>query len=102
MVFLYQVIPGKSDRSYGVQVASLAHLPESIIKRSTEILKSLEVQAKDTRVNLFTYDTKEVEDVYQPLLDALDSADINHMTPLEALKFIETLKALKKIGDAHD
>lgn len=102
MVFLYEVTPGKSDRSYGVQVAALANLPKSIIKRSSEILKSLEVQAKDSRTNLFTYETKEDVEVYQPLLDALDNADINHMTPLEALKFIETLKALKKIGDAHD
>ena len=102
MVFLYQVIPGKSDRSYGVQVASLAHLPESIIKRSSEILKSLEIQAKDSQVNLFTYDTSEKVHDYQQLLDTLEEVNINHMTPLEALKFIETLKALKKIGDTHD
>jgi DNA mismatch repair protein MutS len=102
MVFLYQVIPGKSDRSYGVQVASLANLPESIIKRSSEILRTLEIQSKDSQLNLFTYETNEKVSDYQKLLDTLEDVNINHMTPLEALKFIETLKALKKIGDGHD
>lgn len=42
LVFLRRVLPGRSDRSYGIQVASLAQLPESIIKRAWEIMAELD------------------------------------------------------------
>jgi len=42
IVFLHKVIEGRSDRSYGIQVARLAGLPPAVVKRATEILRSLE------------------------------------------------------------
>jgi DNA mismatch repair protein MutS len=42
IVFLHKVIEGRSDRSYGIQVARLAGLPSNVVRRATEILKSLE------------------------------------------------------------
>src|SRR6185503_15870235 len=42
IVFLHKVVEGRSDRSYGIQVARLAGLPAPVVRRATEILKSLE------------------------------------------------------------
>ena len=42
IVFLHKVIEGRSDRSYGIQVARLAGLPPAVVRRATEILRSLE------------------------------------------------------------
>jgi DNA mismatch repair protein MutS len=45
IIFLRQILPGAADRSYGIQVARLAGLPDSIIARAKEILAVLEGQA---------------------------------------------------------
>ena len=49
IVFLYKVVPGAADRSYGIQVAKLAGLPRPVIERASEVLKLLE--QSDTRVS---------------------------------------------------
>ena len=48
IVFLYKVVPGAADRSYGIQVAKLAGLPRPVIERASEVLKLLE--SSDTRI----------------------------------------------------
>ncbi len=42
IVFLHKIVAGRSDRSYGIQVAQLAGLPPAVVRRAAEILKSLE------------------------------------------------------------
>ena len=42
IVFLHKIVPGRSDRSYGIQVARLAGLPPAVVRRAAEILRSLE------------------------------------------------------------
>ena len=42
IIFLHKIVPGRSDRSYGIQVARLAGLPPAVVARATEILRSLE------------------------------------------------------------
>jgi DNA mismatch repair protein MutS len=39
IVFLHKIVPGRSDRSYGIQVARLAGLPPSVVRRASEILR---------------------------------------------------------------
>lgn len=105
LIFLHQVLEGKSDRSYGVLVASMAHLPDKVIKRSHQILKGLEIQAKIDKTDLFTLGESSENEASQPyalLLERLDNADVNQLKPIEALTFIEELKRLKKLGDTHD
>ncbi len=101
IIFLRKVVPGKADRSYGIHVAKLAGLPEEIINRSAEILKSLEileeaprqaVAAKESEGNIY----KEVEHEH-PVLQELRSIDILCMTPLDALNKLYQLK--KRIND---
>ena len=105
MVFLYEVEPGKSDRSYGLQVAALANLPKPLLKRSNQILKKLE--EKDTQVTMDIFNYEEIldqeEDINildsntQQVLDELEYLDLNQMTPFEALMYLKNIQdKLKK------
>ncbi|VEU82572.1 DNA mismatch repair protein MutS [Acholeplasma hippikon] len=101
MVFMHQVEQGASDKSYGIQVAALAHLPEKIIQRSKQILKKLEQTSKAKTVDLFSIEETEKLDTVIPhdvqtLLDELDSVNIDQLTPLDALIKLKYLQNLLK------
>lgn len=105
MIFLYQVEYGKSDRSYGLQVAALANLPASLLKRSEQILKNLESKESKISVDIFNYqdvldDQEEInviDTITQQVIDDLKYIDTDQMTPLEALIMIKSLQnKLKK------
>jgi len=95
IIFMHKIVPGGSDDSYGIYVAKLAGIPDSVIKRSKEILSELEIGSpnpyakEDRQLNLFVPSQ-------QPNLDelraALDAIDINALTPMEALKKLDDLK----------
>ncbi len=95
IIFMHKIIPGGSDDSYGIYVAKLAGIPESVIKRSKEILSELEIgtpnpySKKEKQLNLFVPSTKPNTDELRLTLDAID---INTLTPLDALKKLEELK----------
>ncbi len=105
MIFLHQVLPGKSDRSYGVQVASLAKLPSSVIKRSKELLKHFETQSKIQNYDLFSLersDTHHTNPAHEEILSLLEKTNVNQMTPIEALNLIQLLTQLAKKETSHD
>jgi len=94
-------VPGRSDRSYGIQVARLAGLPSTVIARAREILQALEQDElsrggrpslsgtpTDPRRQLALFQAP-IED---PVRDALASVDVNRLTPLDALSLIADLK----------
>ncbi len=89
MIFLHQIKQGPTDQSYGIQVAALAKIPDTIIKRSKQILKKLENKEKQPR-DLFSL-TEEVVEIQtvdhetEKLIDSLSTLDINQLTPVEAL-----------------
>jgi len=95
IIFMHKIIPGGSDDSYGIYVAKLAGIPESVIKRSKEILSELEIGAnnpyskQDKQLNLFMPSPQPPMD---DLRAALDEIDINTLTPIEALKKLDELK----------
>lgn len=101
MVFLYQIERGPSDKSYGIQVAALANLPEKIIKRSKQILKILEKESQYNQVDLFTLmEEPEIEylipnDVKQ-LIEEISNIDTDQMTPIDALIKLKYLQNLLK------
>jgi len=103
IVFLRKIVPGRSDRSYGIQVARLAGLPASVITRAREILQALErdelarggrPSVSGTRTNpqqqlgLF-HAAAEQNDALRERLAAID---VNRLTPLEALSLLADLK----------
>ncbi len=103
VAFLHKVIDGPTDKSYGINVASLAGLPKSLIERSKMILAGLEEAntKENITMDLFNFDAYE-EETESPIedprgkqvLEKLEEIDINRMTPLEALKFLYELKEI--------
>ena len=86
VVFLYKIVPGGADRSYGIHVAQLAGLPRPVIQRADEILRQLEATSGKTveidpnvpqQLNLFPETN--------PLLDELEGLDLSTLSPIEAL-----------------
>ncbi|MBN1358957.1 MAG: DNA mismatch repair protein MutS [Sedimentisphaerales bacterium] len=100
VVFLHRILPGGTDKSYGIHVAKLAGIPKPILTRSQEILEELEATfAKEaTGESLARHKTKESEgDVlfvqkHKSVLDRLAATDVNHLTPLEAINLLSQIK----------
>ena len=103
IVFLRKVVAGRSDRSYGIQVARLAGLPSSVVSRAREILNGLEHDelsrggrpslsaagvAGRRQLGLFQTPVPEEDPVHRRLREI----DINNITPLQALSMLEELK----------
>lgn len=109
IVFLHKVVPGAADRSYGIHVAKLAGLPESVIARARAVLERLEggersMSAGDLLSDLPLFSAAPPRPVNAPAKGAsmLESAlaDINpdELTPKQALELLYTLKALERDG----
>jgi len=100
ITFLHKVLDGASDKSYGINVASLAGLPRSVIKRSHEILDTLEDSEKnrEKNVNLFnftdyeeTLEAKEEKKAFD-LMKKISDLNVDDFSPKEALNFLYELK----------
>jgi DNA mismatch repair protein MutS len=110
IVFLRKIVPGGSDRSYGIQVARLAGLPRAVIDRAKEILSNLEAnELTPNRVPRLALDGHGALRVAEPppqldlfgqretrIAEALLRIDVNAITPLEAL---ETLHDLRRVAE---
>lgn len=101
ITFLHKVKNGAVDKSYGIHVASLAHLPESLIKRADEILNVYEHKNKKketyTQTSLFELtENKEKEDKNE-IEEKIKNVNPLEMTPIEALNLLfELNKEAKK------
>ena len=104
VAFLHKVLDGPTDKSYGINVASLAGLPKSLTERSKQILNVLEEDSKTHKgitLDLFNFDEFEekeevkVETSASRIKKRLDEIDINKLTPLEALNILYELKELE-------
>ena len=99
VVFLRRVEPGAADRSYGIEVAKLAGLPNEVVVRAREVLAEHESSEhrlsghltpgaepeRPTQLTIFT-------PLSQPVLEKLREVDLNRLTPLEALNLLAELK----------
>ena len=98
IAFLRKVEPGAADRSYGIEVAKLAGLPNDVITRAREVLSEHEQAEREltghlspgaspppTQLTIFT-------PISQPVLEKLRAVDLNRLTPLEALNLLAALK----------
>jgi DNA mismatch repair protein MutS len=108
IVFLRKVVPGRSDRSYGIQVARLAGLPPSVVARAREILNGLERDelSRGGRPSLSggPVDRQQQLGLFQapssgddPVHRRLRELDVNQLTPLQALSLLAELK--REAGD---
>ena len=94
--FLHKIVEGGTDDSYGIEVAKLAGLPQKVIARAKEELKELEVSGK---VKLAEAIERSADNQFsfaavneQNAIARLRAADINSMSPMDALLFIKELK----------
>ncbi len=98
IAFLRKVEPGAADRSYGIEVAKLAGLPNEVITRAREVLVEHESAEREltghlspgaspppTQLTIFT-------PLSQPVLEKLREVDLNRLTPLDALNLLAELK----------
>ncbi len=92
ITFLHKVVNGAIDKSYGINVASLAKLPKEVINRANEILSVYESK-KDNNKNKYqqtTFDF-EVEKVDNKIEEELKKIDPLNLTPMEAMKTLYDL-----------
>jgi DNA mismatch repair protein MutS len=102
IVFLRKIVPGRSDRSYGIQVARLAGLPQPVVDRAREILAALERDEltrggrpsvsgtpSEPQQQLGLFQTTPSDD---RLRQRLAAVDVDRMTPIDALTFVAALK----------
>jgi DNA mismatch repair protein MutS len=98
IVFLRKVEPGAADRSYGIEVAKLAGLPNEVITRAREVLAEHESAERQLTEHLSPGSTSPATQLTiftplsQPVLEKLREVDLNRLTPLEALNLLAELK----------
>ncbi len=101
IVFLRKVQPGAADRSYGIEVAKLAGLPPAVVERARQVLEEHESAQRRLTADLEGGETASVQlTMFTPLsekiVERLRGADLDRLTPLEALNLLAELK--KQIG----
>ena len=94
IIFLRKIIPGGADRSYGIEVAKLAGLPDKVVHRAKKVLKELETENGVQ----YTAPRKETEQVSLDaigegeVLDAIRRCQVETLTPIEAMTLLYELK----------
>jgi len=110
IVFLHRLVPGATDRSYGVHVARLAGLPDGVLEEAERLLRRLESEGAvpavaGTRRRRGPRYTQAVllpdEGAEHPVVDALRAIDADHLAPEEAARKLRELKA-RVAGSARD
>ena len=96
VTFLYRVKHGRADRSYGVNVARLAHLPNAIIDRAGKLITELESKKRVVQQSMAIVEMVTVPKELQDIKDDLKKIDINTTTPLEALAYLDAWKKQMK------
>ncbi|MFW5908175.1 MAG: MutS-related protein, partial [Desulfosalsimonas sp.] len=103
IIFLHQLVAGGTNRSYGIQVARLAGMPEKVVERAKKVLENVEKQghvlgrdaagpagrmrARQKYVQLPLFKGPE-----EAVIEKIRQADISRMTPLEALNYLNVLQ----------
>ncbi|HTZ68449.1 MAG TPA: DNA mismatch repair protein MutS, partial [Roseiarcus sp.] len=99
LAFLHEVVPGAADRSYGIQVAKLAGLPPSVVKRARQVLAGLEASRSSGSLDalpLFSYEPRDPppSPARDEVRTALEALDPDALTPREALEALYKLRRL--------
>ena len=108
VIFLRKLLPGGSEHSFGIHVAKMAGMPQSITKRSEAILEQMETSNRKQGISKPIKDIVEKREGYQlsffqlddPVLsqvrDEIINLDVNNLTPIEALNKLNEIKKIVK------
>ena len=95
IVFLRKIVPGAADRSYGVEVAKLAGLPERVVTRARELLKELEEGGAVRTVTVAAEDQISITSrANDALRKKLENIGLDTLTPIEAMNALYELKKM--------
>ena len=95
ITFLHKVKDGAVDKSYGIHVARLAHMPDSLLKRASEILEEYETKAKKkdglekVQLSMDFFEDNKKDDLIKKKIEEID---LMNTTPIEALNLLYELK----------
>ena len=95
IIFLRKIIPGGADRSYGIEVAKLAGLPEKVLRRARQVLKDLESEGGSAYASVPRVESSQVslEAIGEgEVLEALRRCQPDTLTPIEAMTMLYELK----------
>jgi DNA mismatch repair protein MutS len=107
IIFLRKIVRGSTDDSYGIEVAKLSGLPNEVIKRAKEVLAVVEASAADLRTGGEAKARAVVEDdglitmqdcINDQVIEELKAADLNTLSPLEAMNLLFGLQKRLKNG----
>jgi DNA mismatch repair protein MutS len=95
IIWTHRVLPGGTDRSYGIHVARMAGVPKQVLGRASEILAELERKSEAPKA--ITPSTQKLQMTLfefeePPVVQALNKLDINQLTPIEALRLLDEWK----------
>ncbi|MBU0551273.1 DNA mismatch repair protein MutS [Myxococcota bacterium] len=105
VIFLRQLIEGSANRSYGIQVARLAGLPKRVVERAKEVLNNLHAEEQPraatdeatprgiNQMQLSLFSPPPLPAAPSKVEQALMAADLDNLTPLQAVNFLHTLRA---------
>lgn len=106
IIFLRKLVRGGSEHSFGIHVAKMAGMPQSIVKRSEKILKQLETDNRQSGISKPIGEIADQREGYQlsffklddPVLeqirDEIKNLDVNNLTPLQALNKLNEVKRI--------
>ncbi|WP_429163370.1 DNA mismatch repair protein MutS [Desulfitispora alkaliphila] len=106
VIFLHKIVPGGTDKSYGIHVAKLAGLPKKVLSSAEKILTSLEgnqsakgeediktkAETKTAEAVEFTNPKSNSQELEAEILEKINELDLINMTPLDAINFLHQLK----------
>lgn len=101
ITFLRRIVRGGADQSFGIEVAKLAGVPDSVVKRAKVILKELEANAVEIEFkasdSIIEEDESDIQYNFtangkQEILEILKTVDVNTLTPIEAMQTLYDLK----------
>lgn len=102
VIFLRKIVRGGASRSFGIEVAKLAGVPNEVIERAKEISKNLELVNQKLDLNIFKENKEKAEEnskLALSILSILKDVDMNRVTPLHAFDILSDLTAKAKESD---
>ena len=95
VVFLHKVLDGAVDKSYGINVAKLAGLPDEVIEGAGKLLETYESTSKTEKKHIKQFELDLETPVKDPLREFLRNINPLEVTPMEALKLLDEMKKIK-------
>jgi DNA mismatch repair protein MutS len=101
IIWLRKIMPGGTDKSYGIQVARLAGIPDIVLRRASDILKGLESKNKGGSAPVISKSAKLQLTLFEaerhPAVEKLDELDLAVLSPIEALNVLYELQKSVKV-----